>query len=691
MKIALLMLAACLLSSEPCPAAPLRIVLTAQSHPSGLYHPGDHTKLNLRIINTGKTAHMLSGNLRWVRQGREGKKAMVLAKTPIRPTLLAQGQIVRIALPETLASIGRYELLWHHAKIPAVKMFKNPRCIYAPRSATDGGGTKNSSWIAPLPRRFISPHPPGFIANYIKETGIRQYVYNIRLSADRDNDFPKLTSRVAKKLKQSGAKLIAVFTVGASSPSQHPQIVYHAITENLKAISAVCQAVVVRFSSSANPHPTSIVNAVIPRLHEALRALRCRAKVFATPEVIGAGQGNMALTTLIGGVALSDTRQSLRLCQNLERSDPALPVLILPAAYSSADQITSSAGPDPALFLVAAARYVPVPADSDNFEPHVLGSGKLYCLVHPQLPLLAAVFKQASGSCAVVAGLGSGGFADTQFRAWRSNPPVMIKRSAWRTAVAAGSTGWKQLRALLPAPGKFPAGKIIVVDAEGLMATRNARGRRAPVPYPGWQEIPLNQHVYFLTYPGTAADLAAALRTAAMKNLPVAQVTLTADANRSSVHTVSLLVRNARVGRLQGTLSLWALKKSDKQSRVVQISPAVHFGPIHSGKTAGVKMHLEHGYKARSVGKLFAVLTWRRWVQMTELSDAAPRATAIPQPALLAPEQPQSLNAAGVGTTTPDSKAIMAPFKKAIPKPSTATQPVQDVELPYMPATKSRR
>ena len=687
MKIALLMLAACLLSSELSAAAPLRIVLTAQSHPAGLYHSGDHTKLNIRIINPGKTVHLLSGNLRWVRHGRDGKKAILPAKTPIRPTMLTQGQIVRIVLPETFAGVGRYRLLWHKAVIPALKTFQYPRCIYAPRSAR--GGRENSPWIAPLPRRFIFPHAPGFIADYIKETGIKQYVYNIRLSADRDNSFPKLISRVAGKLKQSGAKLIAVFTVSASIPNQNPQILYHAMIEDLDAISTVCQAVVLRFSSSANPHAASIVNAVIPRLHEALRALHCGAKLFATPEVIGAGQGNMALTSLISGVALSDTRQSLRLCHNLERSDPALPVMILPAAYTPADRVSHRVTPDPALFLVAAARYVPVPADSDNFELHVLGSGKLYCLVHPQLPLMAAVFKQASGSCAVVTGLGSGGFADTQFNAWRTTPPLMIKRSVWRAAIKDGTAGWERLRALMPAPGNFPTGKIIVVDAEGLMATRNARGHRAPVPYPGWQEIPLNQHVYFLTYPGTAADLAAALRTAAMKNLPVAEVSVTANANPSSVHTISLLVRNARVGRLQGTLSLWALKKSDKRIRVVQISPAIHFGPIHSGKTAGVKLHLKHGYKAWSAGKLLAVLTWRRWVQMTELSNTALR--AIPQPAVLAPQQPQSLNAAEVVATKLDSKAKSAKSKKRISKPQNTTQPVQRVELPYMPATKSHR
>ncbi len=687
MKIALLMLAACLLSAELCASAPLRIVLTAQSHPAGLYHSGDHTKLNIRIINPGKIVHLLSGNLRWVRYGRDGNKAILLAQTPIRPTMLTQGQIVRIVLPETFAGVGRYRLLWHKAVIPALKSFQYPRCIYAPRWARGGG--ENSPWIAPLPRRFISPHAPGFIADYIKETGIKQFVYNIRLSTDRDNDFPKLISRVAGKLKQSGAKLIAVFTVSASSPGQNRHVLYHAMIENIDAISAVCRAVVLRFSGPANPHAATIVNTVIPRLHEALRALHCGAKLFATPEVIGAGQGNMALTSLISGVALSDTRQSLRLCHNLELSDAALPVMILPAAYTPADRVSNRVTPDPALFLVAAARYVPVPADLDNFELHVLGRGKLYCLVHPQLPLMAAVFTQTSGSCALVTGLGSGSFADTRFNAWRTTPPLMIKRSVWQVAIKDGTAGWERLRALMPTPGNFPTGKIIVVDAEGLMATRDARGHRAPVPYPGWQEIPLNQHVYFLTYPGTAADLAAAIRTAAIKNLPVAEFGLTANANTSSESTVSLLVRNARVGRLQGTLSLWAPKKSDKRIRVVQISPAIHFGPIHSGKTARVKLHLKHGYKAWSAGKLFAVLTWRRWVQMTELSNTALR--AIAKPVVVAPQQPQNLNATTVVTTKPDSKAKSAKRKNGISKPQNTTQPVQRVELPYMPATKNHR
>ncbi len=683
------MLAACLLTSELCLGAPLRVVLTAQSHPSGLYHPGDHTKLNIRIINTGKNAHLLSGNLRWVWQGGDGKKAILLAKTPIRPTMLTQGQIVRIALPETLVAVGRYRLLWHKVVIPALKTVQYPRCIYAARSAAAAG--KKIPWIAPLPRQFISGNSSGFIADYIRETGIKQYVYNIRLSGERGNDFPKRTLRVAKQLEQAGAKIIAVFTVAGSSPDQNPQIIYRAITDNLKAMSAVCQAVVVRFSGSPTPQTVSIVNAVIPRVHDALRALHCRAKLFATPDVIGAGEGNMALATMIGGVALSDTRQSLHLCHNLEQSDPALPVMILPAAYTRANRVPHRAEPDPALFLAAAARYVPVLTYSNNFEPHVLGSRQFYSLVHPQLPFLAAVFKQGNGSCAVVTGLGSGALPDTQYSDWRTSPPLMIKRSVWRAAIKGGTASWKHLRALLPEPGKFPRGKMIVVDAEGLMATRNAHGRRPPVPYPGWQEIPLNQHVYFLTYPGTAADLAAGLRTAAIKDIPLGVVTLPAKANGPLGHTISLLIRNARVGRLQGILSLWGLEKSDKHCRVVQMSSAVHFGPIHSGKTGDVTLHLRHGYKARSGEKLFAVLTWHRWVQITKLSTTLLAPDAIAPPEVGASHKPQNLNIAGAGTTKPEPKARSANSKKENLKPQNTTQPVQHVELPYMPTMKSQK
>ena len=689
MRIAWIILITSLFTARLCTAAAmqgpdLQIALTGQSHPSGLYHVGDQTTLKIRIRNPGASAQMLSGNLRWMIKRGHGKVPTLLATTPIRPTMLTSGQIVRIALPETFSAVGRYELLYHKTIIQMRQAFQSPRCIYAPSSTLTG---KSVPWIASMPQPFISAHPAGFIGSFISETGIRQYLFNINLSTHHRTGFETRESRMALRLKRSGARLIPVLTISAADTRQSPLISSNALIQQLKTVIGICPAIVVRFSSAPTPAMAGVADALIPRLHDALQALNSSVPIFATPDVIGAGKGNMALTSLIGGVALSDTYQSMRLCHHLEQSNAALPVMILPRSYSLPNGISNHAAPNPALFLAAAATYVPVPAHANNFELHVLGTGQLFSIVHPHLAFLAAVFKQPYGSCAIVSGPGSGEVADHQWIAWRNNPPGMIKDDIWRTAIADGHLGWKRLLALIPPAGKFPRGKLIVVDAEGLMATRNTRGRSVPAPYPGWQEIPLNRHVYFLTYPGTPSDLAAALRTASIKGLPAADVTIASNVSTKDIHTLTLSIRNARLGRLLGNISVWELAKLPTGNRVLQISSAVRFGPIHSGNTALVTLHIHPTAGMPETKKLMAVLTWRHWVELTALVIRPTRAEGILRhvvPNSTAPHEPQT-NATAAGV--PVLSGIPANTDKTLP---SRTQSVQNVELPYMPPTKTR-
>ena len=674
MRIAWIILTTGLFTASLCTAATmqgteLQIALTGQSHASGLYHVGDQTTLTIRIKNPGTSAQMLSGNLHWMLKRGQSQVPTLLATTPIRPTMLTSGQIVRITLPETFSAVGRYELLWHKSIIQMRRAVESPRCIYAPSSSLTG---KSIPWIALMPGAFISAHPAGFIGSFIRETGIRQYLFNINLLVNRRTGFEKRESHLALRLKESGARLIPVLTISASGMRQSPLISSNALMVQLQAVIGICHAIVVRFSSAPTPTMSKLADALIPRLHDALHTLRSSIPIFATPDVIGAGKGNMALTSLIGGVALSDTYQSMRLCHHLEQSDAALPVMILPRFYTQPNGISNHAVPNPALFLAAAATFVPVPAHSNNFELHVLGAGQLFSIVHPHLAFLAAVFKQPYGSCAVVSGPGSGEVASHQWIGWRNNPTTMIKDVMWRTAMTDGSLGWKRLLALIPPAGEFPRGKMVVVDAEGLMATRNARGESVPTPYPGWQEIPLNRHVYFLTYPGTPTDLAAALRTASIKGLPVADVTIASNIITPDIHTLTLSIRNARVGRLLGKIAIWEPTTLTTGNSVLQISGAVRFGPIHSGHTTLVTLHIAPTADMPKTKKLIAVLTWRHWVELTTFVNRPTRSEGTSR---------------HIVPKSPVLKAIPANTDKTV---ASRAQHVQTVALPYMPPAKTR-
>ncbi len=604
------------------PGATLKIRLTGQSHASGLYHNGNQTVLHLRIKNTGNSPQVLSGTLTWNLRRGPGNNMALLATTPIRPTMLVGGQSVRIALPETFAGVGIYHLCRHGIEINGNKNYQPMRCIYSPIA---GVSAANSPWIQPVPSAFFRPHAVGLIGNYVHETGIYHYLLNADFAREGSVNMMAACLQIAGSLKKAGADLIPVFTI-----QQFPQrrenrlngINEYELFQFLKPLITDCRAIVVRYSSSARLATPGVaaVQTMIGSLHAALQALKSSALIFATPDVIGAGRGNVAFSEIIGGVALSDSAHSMRLCHALDQSDGALPVMILPAEHSSSRPAIVNAAPDPAVFLVSAAAYVPVRVGMDNFEVHVLGAGKLFSIVHPKLPLLAAVFAQPYGSVAVIAGLGAGSRGDKKFNAWKSRPPVMMRGKMWHQLRGIASVGFHRLSALMPQPGQFPRGKIIVVDTEGLMATRSSSGISIPTPYPGWQEIPLNHHVFFLTYPGKPDDLAAALRTAEIKGLPLACVTAGSQSIHSKERTFTLLIHNARVGRLQGTISLAVAPMAGKvHGGDIKIGPAVHFGPIHGGDSAAVTLSLPHPVMYHSGSQLQAILHWRRWVELTPL------------------------------------------------------------------------
>jgi hypothetical protein len=442
---------------------------------------------------------------------------------------------------------------------------------------------------------------------------------------------------------------------------------------------------VVRFAGPPTTVSSIVAAAVIPRLHDVLQTLHSSARVFATPDVIGAGRGNIAWTSLIGGVALSDTFQSLQLCHQLAQSDAALPVMILPNSYTLHSAVSNHAVPNPALFLTSAATYVPIRHGGNHFELHVLGAGRLFCIVHPHLPLLAAVFKQTYGSCAIIAGLGSGLPADEQWRAWRDTPPLMIKKASWNTIAADGGSDWKQLLTRVPPVSQFPHGKMIVVDAEGLMATRDSQGRHAPTAYPGWQEIPLDRHVYFLTYPGTPSDLAAALRTASIKGLPLADITPSADAAHQAHQDVTLMIHNARVGRLQAMISIWAMSKSKRNNAGRQITPNIHFGPIHGGDSAYVTLPLKRSRKIPAHTTLMAVLIWHHWVEISPLANGSNWAANMGPQIVRTLLHPPHSQAGVFGDKVSPSRAVAATPKNMIHRPPSD---VQSVELPYMPSAQ---
>lgn len=681
-----------LITANVAPGASLRMYLTGENHPSGLYHAGDQVILNIAVENPGHTMHLLKGNLHWMFRPGRGAVRILLATTPIRPTVLTGGQIVRISLPETVSRVGAYQLLWGRVVVPASMDVQPLRCIYTPASTPPGTA---SPWLEFLPQQVLQSHPRGFITSYVKETGIRHYLINAFPAGAKKRYLAAFNTSLATSIHRAGADLIPIFTL--PDDGRHPAHWLNSkiIRTYLLPLIPACRAFVVRFSGPATPKAARTAKYFIPLLSRTLRALKSTALIFATPDVISSETGIPTLTGLLGGVALSNTARSIRLCRTLDRSDGALPVMILPVSQSPDRS-------DPGLFLAAAATYVPVLSGNNNFELHVLGPGKLFSIVHPHLPLLAAVFQQTYGSVALVAGLAVDNRNDQKWSSWNSQPPLMIQRAIWRQMVANGAAGWKQLRTMLPSAGQFPPGKLIVVDAEGMMATYNTRGNPVPSPYPGWQEIPLNGHVFFLTDPGKPTDLVATLRTARIKGLPIASVTADPKSVFNQQHTLVLQIRNARVGRLQGTVSVAVPPAiSGHAPSGWQISQAVHFGPIHSGDVAKIVVKLKTPSLPNGWQRL-VILRWHKWVEITPLrmlpahSETEGSATATKPnvgPPLNNLARPQSqlparsatkgktgpLSAASPSTAPADNRSASA--KSAL----QSTRPSQSNDIPIMP------
>ncbi len=679
-----MMLAIVILTADMANGAVLQMYLTGQSHPSGLYHIGNRTALNIRVINLDSNRQILAGNLHWMLCTGNQEKNILLATTPIRPTSLAAGQIVRIIVPETLPRIGRYELLWHGAVVPGNVDFQTPHCIYAPTAALPGA---TNPWIEPLPPLFMLPHPPGLIASYVRETGVHHYLLNITKSEDSLAEFRTFNRGFLLRLQHAGVDLIVVFTIPHHGWLHKKKIHSSTIRYYLNPLQAITQAVVVRYSDVPNGSAAREAVSLIASIHKALRIMKSSAILFATPDVIRAGQGAVAFSAMIGGVALTDTISSMRLSNELQHSNVALPEMILPTTNPAFVMKANRNIPDSTLFLATAARYVPVPAGENNFTVHVVGAGKLFTIVHPQLPLLAAVFRQAYGACAVISGLGGGGVKDQIWNAWQMQPPLMVKEAIWHTAIAQGISGWKRLLAMMPPPGHFPHGKIIVIDAEGLMRTRNSTGLAMPTPYPGWQEIPLNRQVYFITCPGSPENLAAAIRTADIKGLPPACVsTAMTKLEHQGQPVMTLYIRNARVGRLLGTISLAAAPPTATSTMAWKISRTVSFGPIHSGSQIMVPLPMKNIARISAGKRILAILHWHQWVQITPLftvvktSESKVRKTtavsgvtsAEPIKSRLFPPAPPMI-AAGIRSQKGKGVSQPAPAAKSI-------------EQPYMPA-----
>ena len=622
MRKFIVMLAPILFIAHAIAAGPLALSCVGQSHPCGLYHPGDTGTLIIRVENVGKTAQILSGNLRWACQPEDQREHILIstAMTPVRATSISPGQVMRLSLPVKFNELGTYQVLWRDKPVPMDAHIPPPICMYAPAIHNNVAGP----WIALPPPMFLQEHSRGFIGSYIRETGMSQYLFNADLAPNGRINFRNITPSLAETINNAGGSIILRISIPLHGWKRGREIHVRALATSIEPLVSSCRAVVLHFSSfgPATPAATRAAATLLTTLHIASDIWKLPVRLFATPDIIGTLAGQKGVANLIGGVALTDTFTSMRMCHAIQSAGGALPVMILPPPDLSQQVPSAKLPPDPALFLAAAAEYVPVPQLPGNFELHVLGAAPLYAIVHPHLPLLAGVFEEPYGSVAVIAGLGAQSLRDQKWNNWRAHPPLIVTDKIWHQAVRDGLAGWHRLRAMLPQPGHFPQGKMIVVDAEGLMRTRGTTGNTVPSPYPGWQEIPLNDHVYFLTYPGNPTQLVAAIRTAEIKGLPLACISIGQHNKQNGPQSLILNIRNARIGRLQGTITLASPPPSGIPAASWRIGQAAQFGPIHRGRSVPVRVTLGKIAQYSGPGKhrILAILHWRKWVQITTLS-----------------------------------------------------------------------
>lgn len=630
------------------PAAGFTFTVAAVNHPCGIFQVNQPGSVNLLIRNGAAQSLVLQGQLFWNQlpysENAPGSAAPSDALSPtagdghspaifptaIRPTAIQPGNAMQIILPVRFAQAGRYVLVWRHGEV--IRGISQP----FPVILRPHGGTlpvADSRWISLIPAAFYKSASAGYISDYMRQTGIRRYLADIAIGrpSTASGAIPNATvrlMRIVKVIHKLGGQVVVRLNLFCKNEYRrsNPRRLAASLAPILKRLSPDISAIVVNpiglnvssrmalalrgvqlaAAQRAYRHIADMAAKILPIIPVVpqLKSLGADSYCPLDPDLLS--ESFLKTKSLI--FAVSDRRRWLAFMHTVSRlAHPPL-IWVLPKSVTSmietSRQIGRAAQPcrsmGAAMALAAGATFAPArEGNCFSVTAHWLGDAAPFARVHSHLPPAMTVFQANQRAVAIVTSLGAGTIHDNLWRAWKRGH-VQWRRVGPASGGGANS-GWHHLSV-----GYFPTGHLTIYDPESVLQSFNAAGQKLPTPFPGEQQIPLNSKVYFVTAPGSARNLVAALRTAKMhgfppvlmfpqlfatrkfaghtrapgtnagQTAPEARRFTTTDSNGHTIGGLQVrwVIRNAGMGRLEGLFrtSILAVHEGDNRSAAKSIA-----------------------------------------------------------------------------------------------------------------------
>ncbi len=624
------------------PAAGFAFMVVAVHHPSGIFQVNQPGSVNLLIRNNASSPLILQGELFWKHLPDSGNSPGALARfdsnlsaagnghstlfvpTTIRPTPIGPSNTMRIILPVHFPDAGCYVLLWRQGKV--LRRISAPFWVI-PRPHGGSLPVTDSRWISAIPGDFYKSRSPDYISDYMLQTGIRRYLADIPIGPP-STAFPASPNsterlfRIARDIHNLGGQVVVRLDLVCKNGSRLTKDRWLAprLAPILQQLSPDIFAIVVNPIGLNVPSHTALARRGV-QLAAAQLAYRnigrMATKILPTVPVVPQlkSLGADSYCPLDPNIlfnsplvehkslicAVSDKRRWLPFMHTVRRMahPPVIWVLPPPATgvlgiNQGKSWITRPHKPMGAAMALAAGAMLATANEGARFSAtaHWLGDAARFAAVHSHLPPTITVFQANKRAVAIVVGLGAGTIHDSFWRPWQWGHVQW--RRAGPSSGAGVNTSWHYLSA-----GEFPAGHLTIFDPEAVLHSFNAADQKLPTPFPGEQQIPLNAKTYFVTAPGSARNLVAALRTAEIHGFPPALMfpqlftsrkivgnsgvsgTVSGqkqlDARRLSgtkinrhlmdVIQVRWIIRNAGVGRLDGRFRASILKSRQNKNR----------------------------------------------------------------------------------------------------------------------------
>ena len=554
----------------PSPVAGFTFKVVAVGHPSGIFQVNQTGSVDILIRNNASRPLLLKGRLFWKQLPDSGNASGALARsdsnlssagdghsplivpaavpTTIRPTPIEPANAMRIELPVRFSVAGSYVLQWRYGKIlrrisPPFSVIPQPDGSLLP--------VADSRWISAIPDDFYKARAPGYISDYMRQTGIRRFLADISLGRP-PAPFPAIpdsTGRlvpIARRIHTLGGQVVVRLNLFCKNGHRLPKYRWLAarLTLILTRLSPDISAIVVNPIGLNVPSRMALALRGV-KLAAAQRAYRNMVRLAAkmlpnvpvVPQLKSLGAAsycpldpglfnasNAKHKSLI--FAVSDNRRWLPLMHTVSRMahPPVIWVLPVPAQRLVGISLQTEPVTRPhkfmgaAMALAAGAMFAPArEGRCFSATAHWLGDAVRFAPVHSHLPPTMTVFQANKRAVAIVIGLGAGTIHDTFWRAWQWG------HVQWRRVGPSYggrvNAGWHHL-----STGEFPTGHLTIFDPEAVLQSFNAVGQKLSTPFPGEQQIPLNARTYFVTAPGSARNLVAALRTAEIHGFPPALI-----------------------------------------------------------------------------------------------------------------------------------------------------------------------